>query len=66
MNQALKYVPKIKFIGKRIAVQVQALNNTPYIHKIVNYGRMKMSIDEIDVINQGGQSNLGYLKIKKI
>ncbi|KAM3134521.1 hypothetical protein pb186bvf_013335 [Paramecium bursaria] len=53
---------KIKFIGKRIAVQAQALYDTPLIHKIVNYGRTKMSSDEIDVINQGGSSNLGRIQ----
>ncbi|CAD8189994.1 unnamed protein product (macronuclear) [Paramecium tetraurelia] len=68
MNQALKYVPKIKFIGSR-ANQVShqhVAQASKYVHKVVDYQRRKMTQEEIDIINQGGFADLSWKKIKPI
>ncbi|CAD8095323.1 unnamed protein product [Paramecium primaurelia] len=68
MNQALKYVPKIKFIGSRanLVPHQHSTQTAKYVHKVVDYQRRKMTQEEIDIINQGGFSDMSWKKVKPI
>lgn len=60
MNKLAKYVPKIQFLGKRIP------KSASYTHKVVDYMRIPIEIEELEAINDGGVANMKWKKIKSI